>query len=53
MFQPDAVPDAEFDWGTSGLKNPLESKLKSFNLSTLIADEPLTICTSLFAKLIN
>ena len=25
-FQPDAVPDVEFDWGTSGLKNPLESE---------------------------
>ncbi|XP_075240654.1 uncharacterized protein LOC142336045 isoform X2 [Convolutriloba macropyga] len=28
---PDAVPDVEFDWGTSGLKNPLEMQSLSLD----------------------
>lgn len=29
--QPDVIPEVEFDWNSSGLVNPLDGELKSFN----------------------
>ncbi|XP_063710946.1 aftiphilin-like isoform X2 [Symsagittifera roscoffensis] len=43
---PDAVPDVEFDWGTSGLKNPLEMQ----SLSLDFFDSQFNSCSAASAS---